>query len=185
MTRLVYGNLSKSLCETNNAIKKYKSSEELMVFENAIRNGVNANLCDALIGLSGVDKDFDLEISIELSPLEEDRQGIVKTHRLLSSNVGILKIASNFYKGDFSINKYRAIGFVSKLSHDAGGPYGIITVKSIVNGCTRSINITLEIGSYRKAVDAHQSEKKVACYGVLRVTPKSAVLEQVYTFEVL
>jgi hypothetical protein len=71
-TRSVITNLSKSLGAINNAVECYEKDNNLVHFEAAVGKGVSANLCDALVGLSGQLKSRSFEISIKLGGVEED-----------------------------------------------------------------------------------------------------------------
>ena len=72
ITRSISNNLARSLQATSVAIEKYEKTKELLCFEEAISSGVSANLCDAIIGISGSARSRDVEISIELAASERD-----------------------------------------------------------------------------------------------------------------
>ncbi|WP_438765307.1 hypothetical protein [Kushneria sp. TE3] len=185
IARAVSNNLARSLQATKRAVKKYQVTQDLIVFENAINSGVSANLCDAIIGMSGCSKSRDVEISIQLAVSEKDSQELVKIHRFDSRHVSILGIASEYYKGNFMINDYEVHGLVTRMDHEPTADYGVIRVTSTVNGVDRNITIQLKLNDYWDAVNAHKPRLPVVCRGDLYVNPRSASLVNPYNFKVI
>jgi hypothetical protein len=185
ITREVSNNLARSLVATTTAVTKYEASEDLIVFEEAINNGVSANLCDALIGISGSKGHRDIEISIQLAGVEENFQEIIKKHYFLSRHISVLKIASEYYKGNYTIERYSVCGLVIRMDHTPSEDYGVIRVASLVNGSLKNISIQLDLNDYWLAVRAHESNELVKCLGVLMVTSRTANLMDPKGFEVI
>ncbi|MGQ7273979.1 hypothetical protein [Marinobacter sp. V034] len=185
ITRSMSNNLAKSLEATIIAVEKYEESESLIFFEDAISSGVSANLCDAIIGISGVNRNRDVEISIELALAEIDSQKIVRKHKFLSRQVPVLATASEYYKGNFVINNYEVFGLVVRMDHEPTEGYGVVRVSSLVNGVTRNISIQLDLDNYWEAVKAHKPNIPVVCRGDLHVNPRSASLVNPKDFSVV
>ncbi len=185
ITRSMSNNLAKSLQATTIAVEKYEESEDLIYFEDAISSGVSANLCDAIIGISGTHRNRDVEISIELALSEIDSQEIVRKHRFLSRHIPMLATASEYYKGNFVINDYEVFGLVVRMDHEPTEDYGVIRVSSLVNGSTRNISIQLSLDDYWEAVNAHKPNIPVVCQGDLHVNPRSAYLVDPKNFSVV
>lgn len=176
LTRSVITNLSKSLKAVHKAIDSYINDENTHHLDHAVREGVSANLCDALIGLSGSLKSRRIEISIKLAGFEENNQGIPLTHYFDPKSISALEFASDYYKGSFKIESYTAAGLVTKMKHIQDDEFGEITVKSLVYGANKNISIQLNMDDYWDAVHAHESGSIVTCSGKLIVTPKTATL---------
>lgn len=185
ITREVSNNLARSLAATSSAVMKYETSEDLIVFEEAINNGVSANLCDALIGISGAKGHRDIEVSIQLAGVEDNSQEIIKTHYFLSRHIKVLKTASEYYKGNYTIEKFSVCGSVIRMDHTPSEDYGVIRVASLVNGLLKNISIQLDLNDYWLAIRAHESNELVKCLGVLVVTSRSANLIEPVGFEVI
>lgn len=185
ITRLISNNLAKSLKATNIAIEEYEKTKNPLCFEKVISSGVNANLCDALIGISGLKRNRDIEVSINLASSEEDSQNMIKDHKFLSHHIPILDIASQYFKGNFTLQNYMVYGLVTRMDHESDDDYGIIRVNSTVYGKSKNITIQLGLEDYWKAVSAHKPKLPVACYGELRVTPKTAYLVDPSDFRVV
>jgi hypothetical protein len=185
ITRSISNNLARSLGATMIALEKYEKTNNLISFEGAISSGVSANLCDAIIGMSGASKSRDVEISIELAASEKDSQEILRKHRFTSSHIPILSTASEYYKGNFVIKNYEASGLVIRMDHEPAEDFGVIRVTSAVNGTDKNISIQLSLDDYWEAVKAHRPGYQVACQGDLHVTPRSAFLVGPRKFRVI
>jgi hypothetical protein len=175
-TRSVTTTLSKSLKAICEAIEKYNSDGELLIFSHAVNLGVSANLCEALIGLSGSNKTRDFEINISLSHGEIDTQQIKVNHRFNSKHVEVLKIAAEYYKDNFIIRDYKVSGIVKKLSRDLTDDTGLITVETKVHEKSKSVSIELLEDDYLEAIHAHENKHIIECIGDLHVSPRSAKL---------
>lgn len=176
--------MARSLLATSVAVEKYEKTKDLISFEDVISSGVSANLCDALIGISGLARNRDVEISIELAMSEKDSQGIIRNHKFSSRHIPILDAASEYYKGNFVIKNYEVYGLVIRMDHEPTEDYGVIRVTSIVNGAAKNISIQLGLEDYWNAVSAHKPKRLVSCQGDLHVTPRSAILIDSINFKV-
>lgn len=185
ITRSISNNLARSLQATRVAVENYEKTKDLISFESAVSSGVSANLCDAIIGMSGTSNSRDIEISIEFAASEMDSQGILRSHRFASSHIPILSTASDYYKGNFVIQNYEARGLVIRMDHEPTEDYGVIRVSSIVNGAAKNISVQLSLDDYWEAVKAHKPGYPVACQGDLHVTPRSAFLVDPRKFRVI
>jgi hypothetical protein len=185
ITRSISNNLARSLGATMIALEKYEKTNDLISFEGAVSSGVSANLCDAIIGMSGASKSRDVEISIELAVSEKDSQEILRKHRFTSSHIPMLSTASEYYKGNFVIENYEASGLVIRMDHEPAEDYGVIRVTSTVNGTDKNISIQLSLDDYWEAVKAHKPRLPVVCQGDLHVTPRSAFLADPRNFRII
>ncbi|BES70458.1 hypothetical protein RE428_14760 [Marinobacter nanhaiticus D15-8W] len=185
ITRSVSNNLSTSLQATISAINKYEKTKDLMAFEEVVSSGVSANLCDALIGISGSRKNRDVEISIELAPSEKDSHEIITLHRFSTVHIPVLETASEYYKGNYVIRNYEVYGLVVRMDHEPSEDYGTVRVSSMVNGSEKNISMELGLDDYWEAVRAHKPNIPVTCQGDLHVTPRSAYLVNPRGFKVL
>lgn len=185
VTRAVTNNLSRSLVALENGIRSYQKNGSLFEFESIVQNGVSANLCDALVGLSGAAKSRAFTISIRLAGAEVDHQELPKRFEFLPEQVPTLEIASAFFKGNYIISSYEAFGFVSKMTHLPNDDFGEITVRSSVRMVEKNVTIQLSMEDYWEAVHAHEKSQLVSCQGSLHVTAKSANLLESNHFKVI
>lgn len=182
--RAVTMNLARSLSAVQRSMESFKESEDFIHFEEAVSKGVSANLCDALIGLSGTEHTRDLTISIQPGGGEAEWQNIPLVHSFDAVMIPYLKSASNFYKGNYIIKNYQAYGVVTGMKHLQSEDFGVISVKSLVNGVERIISIQLDMIEYWEALVAHAQGRMVSCMGDLNVNPRSAQLLEPTKFSV-
>lgn len=184
LTRSVITNLSKSLASISSAIEKYSTDKDVFHFEKIVSDGVSANLCDALVGLSGSSKARSFEISIKLAGVELDEQKIKTHYSFRPSQLPAIENASEFYKGNYVLDNYTALGLITKMKHIQGEDFGEVTINSKVNGSYKNVTIQLALEDYWNAVQAHKSISYITCSGNLIVTPKTATLIEVTGFSV-
>ncbi len=184
LTRSITTNLSKSLDAINVAVKRYKRDSNIFHFEEAVTAGVSANLCDALIGLSGSSKLRNFEISIALARVEPDKQNVSIHHSFNSEHVSVLEAASEYYKGNYVMDSFIASGLVNQMKHSKDEDFGEISIRTPVHNVEKNITVQLTLDDYWSAVHAHESGSYVSCTGQLIVTPKTARLIEAYDFTV-
>lgn len=185
ITRAFTENLSRSLTAIDNAIGVYKETQNVSSFDNAVEKGVSANLCDALIGMSGELENRDIQVSISLSGAELEMNEIMLKHTFDSSSVPYLKVASEYYKEYYIVHDQTVSGFVTKLSHEENEDFGSIFIASSVNGEEKNVKIELPIIEYWDAHSAHKKLNLVECSGDLHVSPRSAKLLNIINFRVI
>ncbi|MCG8671026.1 MAG: hypothetical protein MI867_16585 [Pseudomonadales bacterium] len=185
LTRTVTHTLSRSLTAIDKSIESYKSTHDEQVFERAVEQGVSANLCDALVGLTGESQARDVNITISLSRTDNEYLDIPLQPSFSSNIVEYLKRASDYYKEKYTIRNYTASGQVTGLKHEENERIGTVTVASLVNGKEKHVTFGLPTDEYWKAHQAHGENGIVECHGDLNVSPRSAHLINVYGFTVL
>ncbi len=185
LTRSVTNTLARSLTAIENSMVSYRESQSDQSFESAIEQGVSANLCDALVGLTGENQSRNVNISILLSRADSQYQDIQLQHSFDSGDVEYLKRASDYYKEKYTIHNYTVYGFVTGLKHEENAEFGIVTVVNMVSGREKHINFELPSNEYWQAHQAHGENNVIQCTGDLHVSPRSATLINVSGFSVL
>jgi len=185
VSRLVSETLTRSLSAIDESIKEYIRTERNSSFDRAVEQGVSANLCDALIGISGKTRARDVKITISMSKVEGELDSIRLEHQFSSSQMPYLKIASDYYKEKYVILDQVVSGLVTKLSHEDEESVGTVTIDATVNGIDKSISIELPINEYWKSHSAHKKLHVVECRGDLQVTSRSAKLLNVKNFRII
>lgn len=125
--REVVNTLGGSLVAIHQSLEKYETTKDITQFEDAIEAGVSANLCDSIIGLTGVKENRDVNISITLANAEESLKDIKLEHSFGSSVTGNLKEASDYYRGKYMIPNFLVSGEVTTLKHEAKEEFGFST----------------------------------------------------------
>lgn len=183
-TRLVTSNLTSSLTALSEAIEKYAVAPDPSVFESAIAKGVSANMCDALVGLSGESKNRGFEITV--TPSARDRHEIEpKTFTFTSEKVQFIAAASAYYKDDFILPNHVILGPIKRLDRAKGVEIGTVTIQANILGMEKNVSVELESDDYLIAVSAHKAGEIVTCRGDVHVKMRSATLLSQSGFGVL
>lgn len=185
VTRAITENLSRSLTAIDRSIEEYKSTQSMSSFDSAIESGVSANLCDALIGISGELKNRNVKVSISLSGAEADLREIKQEHTFDSEVIPYLQIASDYYKENYILYDQVVSGLVIKLSHEENEEIGAIYISASIHGDEKSVKIELPTEDYWQAHSAHKKSQLIECSGDLHVSPRSAKLLNVRNFHVI
>jgi hypothetical protein len=168
-------NLVHGLEAISKATTEFADSRSLKVFDAAVESGVSANMCDALVGFSGTqrNRDFEIRVSGAAGPMFE---GETKVFNFDADAVAAVQKASDYYKGDYTLEDRNIWGFVKKLDRPKGEEVGTITVEAAVDGVERSIKIMLNPDEYHQAVLAHDTKVIVACSGNIHIKNRRATL---------
>lgn len=185
LTRSVTRTLARSLTAIDTSLESYKNTHDNQSFEPAVQKGVSANLCDALVGLTGENHTRNVNVTISLSRTDNEYQDMRLQHSFASNVVPYLQQASDYYKEKYTIQGYTACGQVTVLKHEPNEEIGIVTVASMVNGREKHITFELPACEYWQAHRAHRENKVVECHGDLTVSPRSANLLNVTGFRVV
>lgn len=184
MSRIVTENLRTGLEALSLAIERFSSSQELAVFDDAIFSGASANMCDALVGLSGVQKQRGFEISIAPSSVVEFASS-VQSFQFDVDAVRAIVDASAYYKDDYVLPAYTIVGTIKRLDRPLGDEMGTVTVDALVGDAEKHVAIQLGPEEYLDAVNAHKQRSAVRCHGDLHVKARTATLLNPVGFEVL
>ncbi len=186
ISRLVSETLTRSLSAIDESIREYIRTEQNSSFDSAVEQGASANLCDALIGISGETRSRDVKITISLSRTEGELDSARLEHHFSSKMVPYLQIASDYYKQEnYVLSDQIVSGLVTKLSHEKEKNVGTVTIDATVNGIKKSVNIELQNDKYWQSHSAHKKLQIVECLGDLHVAPRSAKLVNVKDFRVI
>jgi hypothetical protein len=185
LARSVSVNLARSLTAISEAVDKYANSKSIFEFEETVNKGVSANLCDALVGLSGLAKARRFSIKIKTGGLEAEPINFAENYEFFPQSIPNLEAASEYLKGRFTVKNFQVFGFVSVLKHLPNDENGQITVKALVKDKLKSITIQLPLSEYWQAFEAHKAGEEITCHGTLNVFPKSAQLLEPTGFDVV
>lgn len=176
VTRSVTKTLARSLTAIDSSINDFKSTNSLTAFDSAVEKGVSANLCDAILGLSGDKRSRNINISISLSQTEELSEEIKLTHRFEVDALPYLEKASEYYKDNYVIPNKTISGLVIKLTHEPNEDSGTVVIDAIVNDRQKNVTVELPIDEYWQSHRAHKRQQPVEVTGDLHVTQKTAKL---------
>lgn len=184
--RQVSNTLSDSLKQLRNYVDLGETRNTTFL-NDSVSEGVSANLCDALAGLSGREFKRDFSITIHFSSVldQEDDQNQSIEYNFAPEEARLLHDAAEYLKGDYRIDDFRAIGEIKTLDRAAGKDAGEIIIMVEVESRIRGVKIDLNPEQYHSAIQAHENKTPVWCEGDLLVRPRSATLSNLKVFRVL
>jgi hypothetical protein len=185
MANVVTDGLALSLSALDEALDKYGRTFDLAVFDNAVQSGASANLCDALVGLSGTDKQRAFEITVVPASTQDSNLRRTKTFEFDLEKVSHIGMASDYYKDSYVATNQTIRGTIQRLDRPMDEEFGTITVATMIRDVEKHVAIELGPDEYMQAITAHKFKDSVQCYGDLHVSPRKAVLLNPRDFVVL
>ena len=175
LAQAVTANLVAGLDALARATTKYEPGGLLTQFDEAVIQGASANLCDALLGFSGSERNrsFEIKITAEDSPL---LPATPRTFSFGPSSIYALAKATEYYKEDYILPSRTLIGFIRKLSRKKNDATGTAVLQTTVGDTERYVKVELTENDYHLAVIAHDGTKLVTCSGDVQIKSRSAVL---------
>lgn len=182
--RIVSANLSTSLDAVKSLVDELKSKGNIEAFDTYVDQGVSANLCDALVGLSGKNKHREFSITLQLSSLEKTIDVDTLIHGFSPTMIPTLEQVSKRLKENYILTDYTLSGHVTKLEQEYEADTGSVTVVTVLDDKDKPVTFKLALKEYLEAIHAHENKAYLECKGDLHVSPQSAKLLNVYDFKV-
>lgn len=164
--RQVTRTLAEGLAALEHAARQAAASGGMGAFEQAIRQGVSANLCDAVAGLAAASPGEGLDVRIAWSR-SRPVSGVPSRIFLGSDSIPLIQEAARQFKDTASVEDVEVEGFVTRLNRRPQDIPGEITLEGPVDGELRRITVELVGDAYTEAVRAHEQRRRVACGGDL------------------
>ncbi|MDH1298835.1 hypothetical protein [Achromobacter sp. GD03932] len=166
------------------ASSEFEGNQSLRAFDNAILSGASANMCDALLGLSGIHRNrcFEIRVAFQVGRLFETEP---RTFAFDANQLETLSKASAYYKEDYVLENRRITGFVKNLSRPQGEKLGTATIQCKVDDIDRLVKVDLEGDDYHNAIRAHDQQLYVRVNGDVHIMSCSARLLRPDDFMVL
>lgn len=184
LAQAVTRNLLTGLQALTKANEVYAERGDITVFDEAVFSGVSANLCDALLGFSGIRNNRAFEVTVTAAPSSLFGSES-KNFEFGLSQIEWLKKASSYYKDDYVLRERRLTGHIIRLSRPLYEVVGTIIIETTVNDIARKVKIELTGDDYHMAVLAHDGGKPVRVEGDVWIKAKTAELLNPYNFGVI
>jgi len=165
--RRVTRTLAEGLAAMEQAARGAAASGGMGGFEQAVRLGVSANLCDAVTGLSAVSPGEGLDIRIAWSRTRPVPNTVPSRVFLGSDSMPLIQEASRLFKDTAAVEDVELQGFVTRLARGPTEISGEVTLEGLLDGQLRRAIVELGEGIYSQAVQAHEQRQRVACAGDL------------------
>lgn len=184
LAKAVTLNLVTGLEALEKASERYRETGSLREFETTIVQGASANMCDALLGFSGIKRNRAFEVKV--SPSEGSMfETETRTFKFDAPQVEILEKASGYFKDDYVLTGRTLTGYVTKLSKPKEDEAGTITLDTQFDDLNRKVRIELGKDDYHIAVIAHDTKQYVQCSGDVHVKSKTASLLHPQNFRIV
>jgi hypothetical protein len=166
------------------ASDQFEEQHTLRVFDAAVQKGASANMCDALLGFSGADRNrsFEIKVTTDTGPMFASEPKIFSFD---VDHVERLTKASAYYKDDYILEDRQLTGFVKKLNRPQGDNFGTATIQCTVEDVERLVKMDLEGDDYHNAVLAHDKQSFVQVRGNVHIKSRSARLLDPLGFKVI
>jgi hypothetical protein len=128
-------------------------------FEQAVRQGVSANLCDAVAGLSAASPEEGLDIRIAWSRTRPAANTVPSRIVLGSDSIPLIQEAARLFKETAPVEDVELQGFVTRLARGPTETSGEVTLEGLVDGQLRRAIVELGEGIYLQAVQAHEQRR--------------------------
>lgn len=177
-------NLITGLQALTSASNEFQEGGTLRVFDAAVQSGASANMCDALLGFSGSERNraFEIRVTSEAGPLFASEP---KVFSFDAAHIEKLSKASAYYKDDYVLEGRELTGFVKKLNRQQGENAGTVAIQCTVEDVERLVRVDLEGEDYHRAVLAHDQQSFVQCSGNVHIKSRSARLLNPHSFRVV
>ncbi|NJL28864.1 MAG: hypothetical protein HC897_13715 [Thermoanaerobaculia bacterium] len=176
--------LARAFTAARLAAEESVTTGELEPFRRAVVHGVSANFCDSLTGLLDASGGEQMELSIGWASSRGPVDGLGSAAVLTRDLAQVLREASRLFKETEPEPSFELRGYVIALRRDEGRGAGEVIVSGLLEGSIRKIKIVLDSTAYARAIEAHRSERPVACEGTLVRTGRSFELVEPRRFEV-
>lgn len=182
--RRVTEQVIQSIKKVSEVINEYKKNDRIEIFDEAVFDGVSANLCKSIIDISGADVKRDVGFDIIIN------NNIKIADKIFSYNIerGDIPYISMGY--DYLINKNELYGveisgFVFRLARDEDEEEGVINIAAIIDDKPRKIKVYLNQKDYENAISAHRDQKIVSIIGDLFIETRKAKMINVSKIKIL
>jgi hypothetical protein len=171
--------LSRSLA----ALRQAAEAGSADAFNEAVRQGVSANLCSAV---AEMDTAATEGVEVSLSWARTRPTPLQAPNRILlpAAAIPVIREAGRVFKETTPVDEFELTGAVIRLDRPESSRVGVVTVLGFVEGTPRRVTVELEPDEYDVAIRAHQERLPVRCSGVLRRTATTFALEAPHGFEV-
>ena len=161
--RQVTRRLAQALLAARDATSKTISGDT-SAFNDAVREGISANLCEALAQM--IEPFASLDVSTTWArtrPLRSPRDVV----RFSSADALILREAARSYRNREPKLDVRLFGSVQRLKRDESETDGTVTLRTSIDGRTQSVTAVLSESDYERAMEAHRDKAAVIVEGDL------------------
>lgn len=177
--------LARSLQALDRAAGMAALTQQMDVFDEAVSEGVNANLCDAVVGLwGGDDAQRNLEFAFSWSAARPVDPKVVRRVAISSDRVPVIREAGTQMRERAPLPEFDVSGPVIKLERAENATIGRATLFGLVDERQVRIAVDLDAERYHDAVTAHDSGRTIRMRGTLVREGRGYVLKSPSDIEI-
>lgn len=177
--------LARSLHAVLGASLRAQSRGDFAPFEEAVEQGVSANLCDALADLGLETPIQSLEFGFHWSPMRSLLYPAPGSVTFNFDQFAVLRDAARQFRQSKPIEEYEVCGYVVLLERQEGEQEGQITLLDYSEKRPRRVRITLGDSDYLKALRANGDGLLVQCTGELVKGERFDTLKHPHSFSLI
>jgi hypothetical protein len=181
MERKATRRLASGLAATQRAVLESLTSSGIEAFQQRTRDGVSANLCDAVAEILEATSADRVTTSFAFAASRPIAQATPSSVAFGADDAGTLREAANRMRATASYPGIELQGPVFKLQRE-GADSGEVVISASVEGKLRNVHMELNRDDYQTAVAAHRDSTFVRCQGNLQRDGRTWVLQNVLDF---
>ena len=161
MPRMVTRRLAQALTAARHAAELAAGGDD-HAFDQAVPEGVSADLCDALRNMIKPFPTLDISVS-----WAQTWPAARQAFSFSNADAPILRAAAESFRSREPRRSVQLSGSVRILSRDERDRDGTVTIKARIDGETRSVTTTLTQSDYERAIRAHDARAPLTVSGDL------------------
>ncbi len=166
------------------ASREVAATSELEPMKLAVRRGVSANLCEAIIGLHEGSGEKGVEFAFSWAPLRDVPSNVPRFAAITSDFISIIRETARIFRETETVGGIEVLGVVNRLEHQ-GGDHGRVTIVGSADGIPRSVTTELSGPDHSLAVRSYEERIPLTCVGELTRDGRSWVLRNPREIELL
>ena len=184
--RQVTRNLAGALTALSDAANQFGQSNDMKAFDSAVEKGASANMCDALLGFSGVNRSRAFSILIAPAPSDPIPINSPLVHKFDQVAIEAIRQAADYFKENYVLRDQVITGYVKRLDRPRGVEIGDVLITATLSGdIEKNVSVELSALDYLEAIHAHEGKLLVECRGDVHISPRAAKLLEATGFRVI
>jgi hypothetical protein len=133
----------------------------------AVVDGLSADTCSAMVQMLTSAGDAGLDVSFHWAVASPPRRAGAEQLSFPVEAVPAIDAIEEVLRSNIEVDDTVLYGFVSSLERDQGEPLGSVKVRTIIDGRTRPVSVTLNESEYHLAAEANDLRIRVIVAGSL------------------
>lgn len=178
VNRMILVTLVESLVAAKAAVTTYRETQDTEAFEESVFKGVSADLCDALIKMTGASGRSKVDVSASWSPVLAPSTELPEIVSFVPTDIPALRIASEELRAASVEPATLVSGWIDTLSRhtEETGPGTVVVVAESGAPPGTKVSTSLTADDYDRAIIIHREGGRVLVSGDLTRSAKRSWL---------